>query len=172
MWKASIKGFKAWLQLEKSLSDNSVEAYLHDIEKLCTYLQLQQQEKKQPCDLTLKDMEGFVQWIHELGMSVSSQSRIISGLRSFYKYCQLEQLTRTDPTLLLEAPKMQRKLPDVLSYEEIEAIIGKIDLSTAEGGRNKAILETMYSCGLRVTELVNLRLSNLFMDVGFIKVFL
>ncbi len=170
MWKPTIKGFKAWLQLEKSLSDNSVVAYLHDIEKLCSYLQLQQQEQLQPADLTLKDLEGFVQWINELGMTVASQSRIISGLRSFYKYCQLEQLTRTDPTLLLEAPKMQRKLPDVLSYEEIEAIIGKIDLSKAEGGRNKAILETMYSCGLRVSELVNLRLSNLFMDVGFIKV--
>lgn len=170
MWKPTIKGFKGWLQLEKSLSDNSVEAYLHDIEKLCTYLQLHQQEKMRPADLTLRDLEGFVQWIHELGMTVASQARIISGLRSFYKYCQLEQLTTTDPTLLLEAPKMHRKLPDVLSYEEIETIIGKIDLSKPEGGRNKAILETMYSCGLRVSELVNLRLSNLFMDVGFIKV--
>lgn len=169
MWEAYKKGFKAWLQLEKSLSDNSVEAYLHDIEKLTSYLLLQKDIKK-PADLTLKDLEKFVQWINELGMTVASQARIISGLRSFYKYCQLEQICISNPTLLLEAPKMQRKLPDVLSFDEIEQIIGALDLSTPEGGRNKAILETMYSCGLRVSELVNLRLSNLFMDVGFIKV--
>jgi len=169
MWEAYKKGFKAWLQLEKSLSDNSVEAYLHDIEKLTSYLLLQKNIKK-PADLTLKDLEKFVQWINELGMTVASQARIISGLRSFYKYCQLEQICISNPTLLLEAPKMQRKLPDVLSFDEIEQIIGALDLSTPEGGRNKAILETMYSCGLRVSELVNLRLSNLFMDVGFIKV--
>ncbi len=169
MWEAHKKGFKAWLQLEKSLSDNSVEAYLHDIEKLTFYLN-QQNETLKPADLTLKDLEKFVKWINELGMTVASQSRIISGLRSFYKYCQLEQICIIDPTLLLEAPKMQRKLPDILSFEEIEQIIGALDLSTPEGGRNKAILETMYSCGLRVSEVVNLRLSNLFMDVGFIKV--
>ncbi len=169
MWQAYKKGFKAWLQLEKSLSDNSVQAYLHDIEKLTSWLVLQHQEKK-PSDLTLKDLEKFVQWINELGMTVASQARIISGLRSFYKYCMLEQISSTNPTLLLEAPKMLRKLPDVLSFEEIEQLIAAIDLSKPEGGRNKAILETMYSCGLRVSELVNLRLSNLFMDVGFIKV--
>lgn len=169
MWKADKKGFKAWLQLEKSLSDNSVEAYLHDIEKLTLFL-VQQKEERKPSDLTLKDLENFVQWINELGMTVSSQARIISGLRSFYKYCMLEQICTTDPTLLLEAPKMQRKLPDILSFFEIEQIIGAIDHSKAEGGRNRAILETMYSCGLRVSEVVNLRLSNLFMDVGFIKV--
>lgn len=169
MWDAYKKGYKAWLQLEKSLSDNSVEAYLHDLEKLTGYL-LGQGEAKQPADIGLQDLEKFVQWIHGLGMTVASQARIISGLRSFYKYCQLEQITSTDPTVLLEAPKMQRKLPDVLTFDEIEKIIGTIDLSKPEGGRNKAILETLYSCGLRVSELVNLRLSNLFMEVGFIKV--
>ena len=169
MWKADKKGFKAWLQLEKSLSDNSVEAYLHDIEKLTLFL-VQRKEERKPSDLTIKDLENFVQWINELGMTVSSQARIISGLRSFYKYCMLEQICTTDHTLLLEAPKMQRKLPDILSFFEIEQIIGAIDHSKAEGGRNRAILETMYSCGLRVSEVVNLRLSNLFMDVGFIKV--
>ncbi len=169
MWEPYKKGFKAWLQLEKSLSDNSVEAYLHDLEKLTDFLLLEGEAKK-PSDLVLKDLEKFVQWINELGMTVASQARIISGLRSFYKYCLLEQLCTTDPSLLLEAPKMKRKLPDVLSFEEIEAIIGQIDQSKPEGGRNKAILETMYSCGLRVSELVNLRLSNLFLDVGFIKV--
>ncbi len=169
MWDSHKKGFKAWLQLEKSLSDHSVEAYLHDIGMLTSYLVQEEQEKK-PSDITLADLEKFVQRINELGMTVASQSRIISGLRSFYKYCLLEQIVSVDPTMLLEAPKMKRKLPDILSFDEIENIIAAIDLSTPEGGRNKAILETLYSCGLRVSELVNLRLSNLFLDVGFIKV--
>ncbi len=169
MWEPYKKGFKAWLQLEKSLSDNSVEAYLHDIESLTSFLQ-QSGIQKTPADIDLKDLEQFVQWIHGLGMTVASQARMISGLRSFYKYCLLEQIVSIDPTLLLEAPKMQRKLPDTLSFEEIELIIASIDLSKPEGGRNKAIFETMYSCGLRVTELVHLKLSQLFLDVGFIKV--
>ena len=169
MWEPYKKGFKAWLQLEKSLSDNSVEAYLHDIEALTSYLQ-QAGESKTPADIELKDLEKFVEWIHSLGMTVASQARMISGLRSFYKYCLLEQIVTIDPTLLLEAPKMQRKLPDTLSFEEIEQIIAGIDLSKPEGGRNKAIFETMYSCGLRVSELVNLQLSQLFLDVGFVKV--
>jgi integrase/recombinase XerD len=118
----------------------------------------------------LKLLENFVKWIHELGMTATSQARIISGLRSFYKYCLLEQISEKDPTVLLEAPKIRRKLPDTLSIKEIDAIIDAIDLSTAEGTRNKAIFETMYSCGLRVSELVNLRISNLYLDVGFIKV--
>lgn len=169
MWEAYKKGYKGWLQLEKSLADNSVEAYLHDIEKLTSFL-ADNKEIKTPADLTLKNLEAFVQWIHEMGMTVASQARIISGLRSFYKYCQVEQLVTADPTLMLEAPKTTRKLPDVLSFDEIEKIIASLDLSKPEGGRNKAIFETMYSCGLRVSELVNLRLSNLFLDVGFIKV--
>jgi integrase/recombinase XerD len=169
MWQAYIKGFKAWLQLEKSLSGNSVEAYMHDIEKLTSYLVINKLQKT-PADIQLKDLENFVKWINELGLTVASQSRIISGLRSFFKYCMLEQITVTDPSLLLEAPKMQRKLPDILAFEEIEQIIAAIDLSKPEGMRNKAILETMYSCGLRVSELVNLRISCLFMDVGFIRV--
>ena len=169
MWESHKKGFKAWLQLEKSLSDNSVDAYLHDIEMLTTYL-LQENQRKTPSDITLKDLEKFVRHIFELGMVVASQARIISGLRSFYKYCLLEQIAPVDPTMLLEAPKMKRRLPDILSFNEIENIIAAIDLSKPEGGRNKAILETLYSCGLRVSELVNLRISNLFLDVGFIKV--
>ncbi len=169
MWEAYKKGYKGWLQLEKSLADNSVEAYVHDLEKLTSFL-AETKEVKTPADLTLKHLEAFVQWIHEMGMTVASQARIISGLRSFYKYCQVEQLVTIDPTMMLEAPKTARKLPDVLSFDEIEKIIASLDLSKAEGGRNKAIFETMYSCGLRVSELVNLRLSNLFLDVGFIKV--
>ncbi len=168
MWDVYKKGYKAWLQLEKSLADNSVEAYLHDIDKLTTFLLTQ--EIKSPDKVTLKDLELFVKWVAELGMTASSQARIISGLRSFYKYCLLEQITATDPTVLLEAPKLKRILPDTLSFDEIEKIIGQIDLSTPEGGRNKAILETLYSCGLRVSELVNLKMSCLYLDVGFIRV--
>ena len=169
MWEAYKKGYKGWLQLEKSLADNSVEAYMHDLEKFTTFLK-ESKGANTPAGITLKELESFVQWIHEMGMTVTSQARIISGIRSFYKYCLVEQLVKADPTLMLEAPKTTRKLPDVLSFDEIEKIIASLDLSKPEGGRNKAIFETMYSCGLRVSELVNLRISNLFMDVGFIKV--
>ncbi len=169
MWEAYKKGFKAWLQLEKSLADNSVAAYLRDIDKLTDYLQAAK-KMKAPGDIELHDLEKFIQWISELGMTPSSQSRIISGLRSFYTYCMMEQITATDPTVLLEAPKQKRTLPDTMSFEEIELIIAQIDLSKPEGGRNKAILETLYSCGLRVTELVNLRISCLYLDIGFVRV--
>jgi integrase/recombinase XerD len=169
MWEPYKKGFKAYLQLEKSLSENSVEAYLHDIEKLTTYFE-QADIKMAPKEIVLKDLEGFLRWIAELGMLPGSQARIVSGLKSFFKYCLLEQIINTDPTALLESPKLKRTLPDILSFEEIENIISQIDLSTPEGGRNKAMLETLYSCGLRVTELVNLRISSLHLDVGFVKV--
>lgn len=169
MWEAYKKGFKAYLQLEKSLADNSIEAYLRDIDKLTQYL-LEISSPKNPADIELKDLQQFLKWITELGMTSTSQARIISGIKAFYKYCLLENITRIDPTTLLEAPKLKRALPDVLSYEEIEAIIAQIDLSKSEGGRNKAIIETMYSCGLRVSEVVNLKLSQLYLDVGFIRV--
>ncbi len=169
MWEPYKKGFKAYLQLEKSLSDNSVEAYLHDIEKLTAYLEASN-NLKTPQQIELKDLEKFIQWIMELGMTAGSQARIISGLRSFFKYCMLERIVTTDPATLLESPKLKRALPDVLSFAEIENIIAQIDLSKPEGGRNKAILETLYGCGLRVSEVVNLRISSLFLDVGFIKV--
>jgi len=169
MWDAYKNGFKAYLQLERSLSDNSVEAYLHDIEKLTQFLQ-EEHGMKTPADIELKDLQQFLKWIGGLGMTASSQSRIISGIRSFYKYCTVENIVEKDPTVLLETPKLMRKLPDILSFDEIENIIAQIDLSTPEGGRNKAILETMYSCGLRVSELVNLRISCLHLDVGFVRV--
>jgi integrase/recombinase XerD len=169
MWEPYKKGFKAWLQLEKSLAANSIVAYLHDVEKLTAYLQLHQL-RKNPGELDLKDLECFVKWISELGMTVASQARIISGVKTFYKYCMQEDITSLDPAALLEAPKHSRILPDVLAFEEIEAIISAIDHSKSGGGRNKAILETMYSCGLRVSEVVNLRISSLYLDVGFIKV--
>ena len=169
MWEPYKKGFRSWLQLEKSLAGNSVEAYLRDIDKLTEYLQ-SSGRLVNPGELKLKDLEKFVQWVAELGMTVASQARIISGLRSFYTYCSIEQIVTANPTVLLEAPKQKRLLPDTLSFEEIERIIAQIDLSKPEGGRNKAILETLYSCGLRVSELVNLRISCLFLDIGFIRV--
>ena len=151
------------------MSDNSVEAYLHDIEKLTTWIQ-QTEHLKTPQQIELKDLENFIRWISELGMTPGSQARIISGLRSFFKYCLQEQIITTSPAMLLESPKLKRSLPDVLSFEEISAMINCIDLSKSEGGRNKAIIETLYSCGLRVTEAVNLRISCLHLDLGFIRV--
>ncbi len=169
MWEAYKKGFKAYLRLERSLSENSVDAYLRDITKLTDYLQYITQLKS-PGELELKDLQAFVKWVGELGMTATSQARMISGIRSFYKYCLNEQICTMDPSVLLEAPRTKRSLPDTLSFEEIENMIAQIDLSTPEGGRNKAIIETMYSCGLRVSELVNLSISGLYLDVGFIKV--
>lgn len=169
MWNAYKKGFKAYLQLEKSLSENSVEAYLHDIEMLTSFL-LATNQTKNPSEIVLKDLQAFVKWVSELGMTATSQARVISGIRSFFKYCLLEQICTSDPSILLNAPKSKRKLPDTLHFDEIELIISQIDLSSSEGGRNKAILETMYSCGLRVSEVVNLKISGLYLDVGFLKV--
>lgn len=169
MWEPYKKGFKAYLRLEKSLSENSVEAYIHDIEKFTQFLMLKKVEKK-PSEIELSDLGNFLKWINELGMTPASQARIISGLRSFYKFCQQEQISQTDPTTLLEAPRLPKHLPDTLSYPEIEKIFSVPDVSTPEGIRNKAILETLYSCGLRVSELVNLKLSCLYFDTGYIRV--
>ncbi len=169
MWESYKKGFKAYLQLEKSLADNSVEAYLRDLDKLTQYLQ-HSGELKTPAEIRLADLQQFINWIGGLGMSDTSQARIISGIKSFYKYCLLEKISAADPTTLLEAPKLKRALPDTLSFEEIESLIAQIDLSKPEGGRNKAMLELLYSCGLRVSELVNLKISQLYFDVGFIRV--
>jgi len=169
VWEPYKKGFKAYLQLERSLSGNSIEAYLNDIEKLTSFLQAQN-DLKNPSEVQLTDLQKFVQWVASLGMTATSQARIISGIRTFYKYCLLEDISSIDPTTLLEAPKLKRALPDVLTFEEIENVIAQIDLSTPEGTRNKSILETLYSCGLRVSEVVNLKLSQLYLDVGFIRV--
>ena len=169
MWEPYKKGFKAYLQLERSLSDNSIKAYLSDMEKLTQFF-LANELKKSPAQVELVHLQRFIKWIAEMGMTQSSQARIISALRTFYKYALLEDITTVDPTTLLEAPKLKRSLPDFLSFDEIESIMAEIDQSTPEGTRNKAILETMYSCGLRVSEVVNLQLSQLFLDVGFIRV--
>ncbi len=169
MWEPYRKGFKAYLQLEKSLSENSVEAYLHDLDKFLAFQEMNG-KKDAPGAISLSQIEEFVQWTARLGMTPASQARIISGLRGFFRYCLTEQIITTDPTALLETPKQVRTLPDVLSFAEIEQLIRAIDLSKPEGGRNKAMLETLYSCGLRVSELVNLRISCLQLEEGYIRV--
>lgn len=169
MWDDQIKGFRSYLRLEKSLSSNSIEAYIRDVEKLTQYLQFRQ-TLKIPAEIELKDLQQFIQWVAELNMTATSQARIISGLKAFYKYCLLEKIVDKDPTILLISPKLKRALPDILSFEEIETIISHIDLSKPEGVRNRAIIEIMYSCGLRVSELVNLKLSSLYLDAGFLKI--
>lgn len=164
-----INGFKSFLKLEKSLSPNSIEAYIHDVDKLAQYADMKQL-KQFPLGITFSDLKEFIKWINELGLSANSQARIISGLKGFYKYLLLENLIVKNPTELLETPKLGRKLPDTLSVDEVNAIIEALDLSLPEGMRNKAILETMYSSGLRVSEVVNLQISNLHFEIGFIKV--
>ncbi len=168
-WPTTIKGFKAYLLLERSLSEHTVEAYLNDLKKLQDFLQLQHQPLL-PADLRLSDLQNFLMWLHQLGLSARSQARLISCLKTFYKYLLLENLVSEDPTALLDAPKLSRKIPEVLSYQEIQQMLDAIDLSADHGVRNRAMLETLYACGLRVSELTELRISNLFLDVGFIKV--
>ncbi len=168
-WAPYKKGFKSFLQLEKSLSAHSVEAYLRDIDKLTNYLE-SNEEALSPAEVSLQHLQSFIQCIGEMDMAPTSQARIISGIKAFFKYCLLEQICTVNPTTLLPSPKTRRKLPDVLSFDEIELLIGHLDLSKPEGGRNKAILETMYSSGLRVTEAINLKISCLYLDVGFIRV--
>ncbi len=168
-WELDIKEFKSFLKLEKGLSENSVKAYENDLRKLFQYMEIIGVEK----DLSSLDhllLQGFIRWVNEIGLNARSQSRIISGIKSFYKYLLLEERIIIDPTLLLESPRIGRKLPVVLSISEIDLLISKIDLSKAEGQRNKAMLEVLYSCGLRVSELIGLKISNLYRNEGYIRV--
>ena len=168
-WASYIKGFKSYLQLEKSLSPNSVDAYIRDIRRLVDYLEMEKIDI-QAEDISLKDLQSFVKWINKLGLAARSQARILSGIKAFYKYLLLEDLVKKNPAELLEPPRIGRKLPDTLSIMEIENMISNIDLSKPEGQRNKAMLETLYGCGLRVSELIGLQISNLYFKEGFIKV--
>lgn len=168
-WQSAIRGFQNYLKLERSLSANSIESYSRDIDKLKQFAETQDTILN-PELITLQHLRSFLQWINELGMIPSSQARILSGVKAFYKFMLMEDLITADPTELLESPKIQRKLPDTLSYDEINKLIAAIDLSKPDGPRNKAILEMLYSCGLRVSELTELKLSNLYLDIEFIKV--
>ncbi len=164
-----VSDFNVFLKLEKILSQNSIDAYISDVKKLKSFFEVIGKDIK-PTEVKLSDLKHFIEWINKLGMSSGTQARVISGIKGFYKYLLLEDIIQTDPTALLESPRRGRKLPDILSVEEIDKIMAAIDLSKPQGQRNKAILETLYSCGLRVSELTNLKISNLYFDLGYVKI--
>ncbi len=168
-WDTFTRQFKDYLKLERSLAENTIEAYLRDITKLRQFLEFDDEEIG-PTKVTQSHLTGFIGFINALGMSRYSQARIISGIKAFYKFLLYEELITKDPSALLETPKMGRKLPDTLNLPEIEDLFSAIDLSTPEGTRNRAMLETLYSSGLRVSELINLKISHLHEDIGFIRV--
>jgi integrase/recombinase XerD len=168
-WQTYIKQFGDYLKLERSLSDNSIQAYVRDVEKLDQFVKINYPQLS-PLALSSKHLELFLQFISELGMSAYSQARILSGIKAFYKYLMFEEMIEQDPTTLLEGPKIGRKLPDTLEYLEIEQLLAAIDLSTPEGARNRAMIEMLYSSGLRVSELVELKIANVYYDIGFLRV--
>jgi len=169
MWQVLTKQFENYLKLERSLSENSVEAYAHDVQKLAQYLAISRNDIP-PTKVRSTDITDFLVYLNELGLAPHSQARILSGIKSFYKFLVMEDVIKDDPLILIDSPKLGRKLPDVLSYTEIEQLLAAIDLSLPEGHRNRAMLETLYSSGLRVSELVSLKLTHLHFDVGFIRV--
>ncbi|WP_254411724.1 site-specific tyrosine recombinase XerD [Dyadobacter diqingensis] len=169
MWQSYIKHFKNYLRLERSFSDNSVQAYVRDTEKLAEYLELAAINLS-PVDIKEEHLLAFLKYLSDLGLSAHTQARMLSGIKAFYKYLLLENEITEDPTELIEAPRLPRKLPDVLSYEEIEQMLQSIDHSTPEGTRNRAILEVLYSSGLRVSELIGLQLTFCYFDIGFIRI--
>lgn len=166
-WELTKKDFKRYLLLERGLSDNSISAYLNDVQKLQSYAELNQLALKQ---IQTKDIQQFLVWLNNFPISEYTQARLLSGIKTFFGFLQIEHGFLNNPAELIEAPRLTRKIPSVLSIIEIDQLIAAIDLSTAEGMRNKAILELLYGCGLRVSELCNLKISNLFLDVEFIKV--
>jgi integrase/recombinase XerD len=166
-WETSIKGFKSYLQIERSLSDNSVQAYIRDVKKFANYaIAIKLSELK----VTRADISNFLAQINQKNISSRSQARIISGIKAFYKYLIMEDYLKINPTELIESPKIGLKLPATLSLNEIDKLIAAVDLSNKQGERNRAILETLYSCGLRVSELVHLQLSNIHFKEGYLKV--
>lgn len=169
MWEAYLKGFKSYLLLERSMSDNTVEAYLHDVTMLRDHI-ADSYPGTGVEKIELMHLQSLLAHIHELGLAAGTQARVLSGIKSFFRYLSLEEVIKKDPSELLEAPKLKRSLPHVLSLAEIDSLLAAIDHSTPEGQRNHAMLETLYSCGLRVSELIDLRLSNLYLDLGFVKV--
>ena len=169
MWEFYLNDYYSYLKLERSLSENSISAYLNDIKKLRYFTKLKKIDLE-PNDIDIVIINDFLEYLNELGISSFSQARIVSGLKSFFKFLILEEKISKDPMDLIESPKLKRKLPEVLSLNDINILLNSIDLSTMEGVRNRAIIETLYSSGLRVSELVNLSIQNLFLDIGFIKV--
>ena len=170
MWDYEVNEFKNYLKLERSLSNNSIDAYLLDIRKLTSFISENYSTSLSIENINVSIIESFIKYLFKSESSTYSQARIVSGLKSFFNYLLLEEKIDINPMELIDAPKLVRKLPETLSIQEIEIIINAVDLDSKEGMRNKAILETLYSCGLRVSELVNLKVQNLFLDIGFIKV--
>lgn len=170
MWDYEVNEFKNYLKLERSLSNNSIDAYLLDIRKLTSFISENYSTSLSIENINVSIIESFIKYLFKSESSTYSQARIVSGLKSFFNYLLLEEKIDINPMELIDAPKLVRKLPETLSIKEIEIIINAVDLDSKEGMRNKAILETLYSCGLRVSELVNLKVQNLFLDIGFIKV--
>lgn len=168
-WNNYRKGFEVYLSLERSLSKNSIDAYLRDLDKIIQFLSMNDKNIG-PKDLKSQDVSDFTRWLYDLGISARSQARIISGLKAFYKYLLMEDVVDHNPMELIEGPKIGLKLPEVLAIEEIDSLIAAIDLSSNEGERNRAIIECLYSCGLRVSELINLQLSKILFDEGFVQV--
>lgn len=168
-WNSYIQGYKAFLRIEKSLSENSIEAYLRDISRLTEYLEINELELS-PKQVTTDVLRDFLQWLNQIGLSQTTQARFVSALKGFFTYLIIEQETEINPAKLLDAPKIPRHLPDVLTVEEINSLVAVIDLSKPEGHRNKAIIETLYGLGLRVSELVNLKISDLFLDEQYVRI--
>ena len=168
-WASIIKGFQAYLKLERSVSANTSSAYVRDVALLESFLESELGGKSLN-QVDFSDLKEFIAWIHGRGMSASSQARILSGIKTFFHFLVLEGLLSDNPTTLLESPKLSRKLPDTLSIHEINSLIDALDLSKPEGMRNKAILEMLYGCGLRVSEVVDLKISNLFLDIELVKI--
>lgn len=166
-WSRYIKDFVSYLKIEKGLAENSIFAYQNDVAKLCDFAIAKQ---KSPTEISYNDLKQLLAELFDLGLSARTQARIISGIKQFYSFLLLENIIKEDPSELLEQPKIGRKLPEILTIEEIDNLIAAIDLSKNEGHRNRAILETLYSCGLRVSELINLRFSDLYFEEGFIRV--
>jgi len=169
VWKTYMAGFKSYLMLEKGMSKHTITAYTSDVEKLRTYAE-SVEHNINPLHMKLSNLEAFIHWLQQFQINPQSQARILSGIRAFYKYLLMEDLLDDDPTELLEGPRLRRKIPDVLSVSELVDVFATIDLSTDHGQRNRAILETLYACGLRVSELTGLRISGYFPDRGFVKV--
>jgi integrase/recombinase XerD len=170
-WELLIRQFKNYLQLERSLSPHSIEAYIHDIVKLKQFLEISNSEKPiSALQTSQTHIQEFLEALNGLGLSPHSQARILSGIKAFFKFMMMEEMIVDDPSYLIDAPKLGRKLPDTLSFQEIEKLLAGIDMSLPEGARNRAMLETLYSSGLRVTELVELKKSHVYTDVGFLKI--
>lgn len=168
-WETYSKQFKNYLKLERSLANNSIDAYLSDISKLRQFFELKERDVI-PTKTTQQDLIDFLEFITELGMSAYTQARMVSGIKAFFKFLVYEEVITKDPSALIEAPKLGRKLPDTLDLPEIEELFGAIDMSTPEGQRNRSMLETLYSSGLRVSELTELKISNIHEDIGFLRI--